>query len=192
MSTSSSQQQVSDKTQSAKQQASNVVDGVKDTARQATGRAAHSYNKRLRPMQDYIEQQLEHRPITTTFIATFAVFSFIPILSFAVFALSSIVVVGGAALAISLAILGFVVGGAALLLGGTLILTSLAAATATLWIGGAFAVFRLLVCMSQAPSVQEGVKSFLHEVKTTFVGERGGLHVDTQGDVKSVGFKVES
>ncbi|KAK4055649.1 hypothetical protein OIV83_000195 [Microbotryomycetes sp. JL201] len=198
----SAEKNVSGKTQTAKEQVHEAVDGGMAQARDASARVSSTINKRMRPAQDYIEQQLSRRPISTatqTFLAIFLALSAVPIMSFLLFAVSVTIVVSGIAVATSLAILGFVLGTAGksldispLLLGGTLLVTSLVAATATTWVGGIFAFYRFLVCVSQAPSLQEGVKSFLHEVKSTFVGERGGLQIDTKGDVKAVAFKVES
>ncbi|KAK4057944.1 hypothetical protein OIO90_001163 [Microbotryomycetes sp. JL221] len=188
---SSVQQQASEKTDSAKQQAQRAVNGAKEQAQDGLNRVA-AYSKQLRPAQDYVEQQLQHRPILTIYTLIFVGLSFVPVVSFGIWALASVLVVGGTALLISGVILGVVLGGAAFLLFGALFLSAIGAIIGTLWVGGIYALYRLLVCVSNAPTLQDGVKSFVNEVTNLFVGQRGGVDMSTQGDVKELSFKVET
>ncbi|KAK4057957.1 hypothetical protein OIO90_001176 [Microbotryomycetes sp. JL221] len=184
----------------ARDEAAQRAHHVKEQAKEQAGRAVDTVQQAgndvrenvIGPSANFLQDRMAHRPILTTFLSMFVLLSIIPALSFVIFASTTSFVVGGTATIISLGILSVVVGGASLLLGITMAVTSSISFFGTVIVGFMYAIWRMMACLMSAPTLRQGLGHFGQETRTILLGSRGGVDVDTSGDVKSATLRVQS
>ncbi|KAM0788849.1 hypothetical protein ACM66B_002934 [Microbotryomycetes sp. NB124-2] len=178
-------QRVHQASTAVKEQASRAIDTVQHAG-------AETREQYVNPMIRFLSDCLQHHPFLTTFLSAFLLLGSIPLISFALFASTTSFVVGGTALVVSLAILSVVIGGASLLLGASVMVTSVGSLVSTIMIGFVYATWRMMACTISAPTLGQGLRNFGQETRHVVLGRRGGIEVDTSGDVKSATMRVQS
>ncbi|KAM0746481.1 hypothetical protein T439DRAFT_329587, partial [Meredithblackwellia eburnea MCA 4105] len=111
-----------------------------------------------KPAADFVSNSAQSRPFTTTFLANFLALSILPVLGFLLFTAGTFITIFGGAVVFGLFWTTVLVGGAGLLLLGTLFVTTLISLFVVFWFGVAFAAAHLLKNISQASSIAEGLK----------------------------------
>ncbi|KAK4055625.1 hypothetical protein OIV83_000171 [Microbotryomycetes sp. JL201] len=186
-------QQARDEAKERMHEASKVVreraERAVDTVQQAGHETREQY---INPGLGYMQERLTRHPFLTTFVSMFLMFSAVPLISFLMFSSATSFVVGGSALVFSLAVLGVAVGGASLVLGATIMVTSVSSFVSTLFVGLVYGVWRMMACMISAPTFGQGFRNFGQETRHVLLGKQGGIEVDTSGDVKSATMRVQS
>ncbi|GAA5955805.1 hypothetical protein JCM21900_001717 [Sporobolomyces salmonicolor] len=131
---------------------------------------ADAQTRFIDPAADYLSASAQQRPLLTLFLASFATLSFIPTLTFLLFAIGTLLVIGGAALVVAVVSIGWMVGAAALLLVGVLSVTAFLAACIAGWLGSAYAAYRLVSILSHASTLPQGLKEFQGEITALVAG----------------------
>lgn len=119
----------------------------------------------VEPATDYISQNAQARPFATALLAVFLATSFFPILSFILFALASILTIGGGALVFGLFWIAVLIGGAATALVGTLFFAAIFSIFIVFWSSVAFLSYRFVLTVGTAPKISDGFQAFEKEVK---------------------------
>ncbi|GJN89676.1 hypothetical protein Rhopal_002663-T1 [Rhodotorula paludigena] len=124
-------------------------------------------------LEQYKQQaihELAAAPVVATFVAVFASLAFLPVLSFALFAVGTVLIVGGSALLFAAGVISWLVGAAALLLVGTLAVIAFVSLFATACIGGAFALVRFVQIVKTADTLPDAIHEFQTEATTLLAG----------------------
>ncbi|KAK4703309.1 hypothetical protein P7C70_g2913, partial [Phenoliferia sp. Uapishka_3] len=150
--------------------------GLEDYKRQAlktlSGNvdALQSQRKEMRetyvdPAISFVTSKAQSQPISTAFLGVFFACTFFPVLSFTLFSIGTIITLVGGALAVSLFVSACAIGGAGLLLLGTLFAAACFTIFVVSWAILAAAAFRLVVIVLRAPNLPQGLKTFEAEAR---------------------------
>ncbi|GAA6031195.1 hypothetical protein JCM8097_004055 [Rhodosporidiobolus ruineniae] len=136
----------------------------------------------LEPAVDFLSASIQRAPIATTFFALLTALSFIPVATFSVFALSTIVLVGGGALLTAAAVVSWIVGSAALLLVGALVVTVSISAFLTAGLVATYLALRFLSILRNADTLPAAVKQFQEELSNLYVGRAWQIKEETSSN----------
>ncbi|GAA5970572.1 hypothetical protein JCM11641_007356 [Rhodosporidiobolus odoratus] len=143
----------------------------------------------VEPAVAFFVAAAQSRPLATTFLSIFAALSFLPLVTFSLFAAGSVLVVGGGALIAAAIVISWLVGSAALILAGTLAVTAVISAFATVWLLAAYAAYRFFSIVGKADTLPDAIKEFQHEASNLYVGTAKQIVDETGGDHTFVGGK---
>ncbi|GAA6016124.1 hypothetical protein JCM10207_004452 [Rhodosporidiobolus poonsookiae] len=135
------------------------------------------------PSLSFVAASAQRNPLPTLFLALFAAFSFVPVLTFLLFAVGSVVIVGGGALLAAGAVTAWLVGTGALLLVGAVIVTAFLAAGATASFVSAYAAYRFFALLGSAQTLPDALQQFQDEAVNLV---KGSAEQDAPGAGKKV------
>ncbi|GAA5839335.1 hypothetical protein JCM3766R1_004803 [Sporobolomyces carnicolor] len=144
------------------------------------------------PASDFVNRAAAEKPLPTLFLTVLVALSILPVSIFLIFALGTLLIIGGGALVATVLTLAFIIGNATMLLLGALAITSFFAACITGWIVAAYAAYRFAMIVTHAQNLPAALKEFKEEVVTlTFGGgfarlngTGGQQHSGKQGSVR--------
>ncbi|GAA6025684.1 hypothetical protein JCM11491_005221 [Sporobolomyces phaffii] len=131
------------------------------------------------PASDFVNRSAAEKPLPTLFLAILVAFSILPVSIFLIFALGTLLFIGGGALVATVLTLAFIIGNATMLLLGALSIAAFFAACITGWIVAAYAVYRFAMIITHASNLPQGLKEFKEEAVGLIFG--GGFSASRHG-----------
>ncbi|GAA5897139.1 hypothetical protein JCM6882_001802 [Rhodosporidiobolus microsporus] len=167
---------------------SDALEGYKQKALEDFAQAQSYLNDKRQDIQSlYVDPAIsffasscQRAPIATTFFTLLAALSFIPVATFLLFSLGTILVIGGGALVAATGLIGWLVGSAALLLVGALFVTTFLSVFATASLLAGYAVVRFFSIVASSETLPDAFKQAQEEASNLYAG-RGWVARDDTG-----------
>ncbi|BGP47252.1 hypothetical protein JCM10450v2_003104 [Rhodotorula kratochvilovae] len=145
---------------------------LQQAASNLNARASSLHTRYVAPSTDALARSAHRQPVLAAFLGVFALLAFFPVLTFTLFALGTVLVIGGGALLAATAVIAWIVGAAGLLLVGTLVVVAFLSFIATVWIGGAYALYRFWTILKQADTLPDAIQDFQDEAVALLLPSR--------------------